>query len=115
MKKKTKDKVETLWEVWHYDVWGNARDGFEVNNRFNIHRAYPLAIEVWEYNCDTEHRFNGAYPTDKQIKAALDLNPRIKIEVDGDDLSIYVTHGPTGEPLGEMYCISHSSLSPVRV
>lgn len=24
------------WRVWSYDVWGNAEDGYEVNNRFSV-------------------------------------------------------------------------------
>jgi hypothetical protein len=32
--------------VWKYDVWGNPKDGFEVNDRFEIgtHKVYPQAI-----------------------------------------------------------------------
>ncbi len=30
------------YKVWVYDVWGNAHDGFEVNNRFST----SIFIEV---------------------------------------------------------------------
>ncbi len=37
-----------------------------------------------------------------------------RIDTDGDDLTIYVERERDGYPIGEMRCISHASLSPVR-
>lgn len=55
------------------------------------------------------------FPSDEQIREAFDLGPKVQIDVDGDDLTIYVTRESDGYPIGEMFCTSHASLSPVRV
>ena len=107
--------VSTQWEVADYDVWGNAEDGFEVNNVFRRWEPIELEIPVHTYNVGTEQEFESAYPTEEQIREALGIIPEAELEIDGDDLSIYVNHAPTGEPLGEMFCLSHESLSPIRV
>jgi hypothetical protein len=109
-----RETIETTWEIWDYDVWGNARDGYEVNDRSCIDRAYPLTLTVTTYNHDTSQQFRAAYPTDKQIKRALGIKPRVRIETDGDCITIYVNASRDGYPLGEMYCTSHESLSPIR-
>lgn len=112
---KTKRTVETTWEVWTYDVWGNRRDGYEVNDRSCSCRDHLIDCQVTMNNANTPHAFESAYPTDKQIREALDIKPRVRLSLDGDDLTIYVTHESTGYPLGELSCTSHNSLSPIRV
>ena len=107
------EKIETTWETWTYDVWGNEKDGFEVNDRSCLSRDYPLTLKVETFNQGTDQEFKAAYPSDKQIREALDIKPRTRIVLEGDDLAIYVTHGPTGYPLGELHCTSHLSLSPI--
>lgn len=106
--------VETKWEVWTYDVWGNSEEGYEVNDRFCKHREYPLALEVEVYNVGTPQEFEGASPTDEQIKEILSITGWTEIDVDGDDLSLYVSSADDGCPLGELRCVSHRSLSPVE-
>jgi hypothetical protein len=105
--------VETTWEVWDYDVWGNEVDGYEVNDRFCVSRDYPLTLAVEVNNAGTPHEFESAYPTDKQLREALGIKPRAKVETDGDDITIYVTSAD-GYPLGELSCTSHESLSPIK-
>lgn len=100
---KTK-KIETVWETWSY----------EVNDRFNLSRDYPLTLKVEVVNPATGSSFEAAYPTEKQIREALQIKPRIRLYVDGDDMYINVEHESTGYPLGEMFCISHKSLSPIK-
>ena len=109
-----KQRIETVWETWSYDVWGNAKDGYEVNNRFNLSREWPLTLTVKKFNKGTPQEFESAYPSDKQIREALDIKPRVRLDLDGDDLVIYVNHASTGYPLGEMHCVSHKSLSPIE-
>lgn len=106
--------VRTIWEVWTYDVWGNAADGYEVNDRSCIARAYPINAPVTRYNAGTPGEFDGAYPTDAQIREALGLRDDAEIACDGDDMGIYVESAEDGYPLGELICTSHESLSPVR-
>ena len=113
--KQVKPTIDTTWEVWTYDVWGNKRDGYEVNDRYCHCREYPMALEVEVNNAGTPSEFVSAYPTDKQIREALDIKPRVQLELDGDDMCIYVRHASTGYPLGELSCTSHNSLSPIRI
>ena len=111
MKRKT---VSTIWEVWTYDVVGNKRDGYEVNDRSCSCRAYEIDCPVVENNPNTSQAFFSASPTDAQIREALSIKPRVHIETDGDDCAIYVNHESTGYPLGELLLTSHTSLSPIR-
>jgi hypothetical protein len=106
-------KIETHWQVWSYDVWGNKKEGYEVNDRFKDHEDYMILCQVQKYNEGTEREFEAAYPSDSQIRKALCIKPRVKIETEGDDINIYVSSS-TGYPLGELNCISHESLSPIR-
>ena len=105
--------IETVWRPATYDVWGNAREGYDVNDVF---RGAPvtLRLRVEIHNIGTPQEFESAYPSDKQIREALDIKPRVRLSLDGDALAIYVTHESTGYPLGELTCVSHESLSPIR-
>ena len=103
----------TTWDVWTYDVWGNEEDGWDVNDRACVGRDVPLTLPVTRYNVGSPHEFAGASPSDAQIRDVLGLR-RIRIETDGDDTTIHVTRARDGYPLGELYCTSHASLSPVR-
>ena len=108
--------IETTWDMWTYDVWGNARDGYEVNDRFNEGRDIPIRLRVETLNADTPQAFDAAYPSNRQIKAVLGLTGGNQaIETDGDDLTIYVSRKRDGMPIGELHCTSHASLSPIRV
>lgn len=106
--------VRTEWECWTYDVLGNARDGYEVNDRscFDRHAILDLGVET--HNFGTPHQFSSAHPSDSQIRKLFGLG-RVKIETYGDDLWIYIRRARDGYPLGEMMCTSHVSLSPIRV
>jgi len=105
--------VDTQWETASYDVWGNSRDGFEVNDVYRHHEPINIRIRVEVNNAGTPHEFESAYPTDAQIRQALGLRT-FKLETDGDDLTIYVNRARDGYPCGELSCISHDSLSPIR-
>ena len=107
-------KLATTWEVVTYDVWGNKHDGYEVND---AHRCGEVELEI---PIELNNRafpgveFFSAYPTDKQIREALDIKPRVHLRLDGDDCTIYVEHESTGYPLGELRLTSHESLSPIK-
>ena len=104
--------VETTWELRTYDVWGNAKDGFEVNDTRSAGEV-SIRCRVEVNNAGTPQEFLSAFPSDSQIRRALSLR-RFKIETDGDDLTIYVNRAKDGYPCGEMHCTSHESLSPIR-
>lgn len=105
--------IETTWEVRDYDVWGNAKEGYEVNNTFRRGEV-TIRCKVEVNNAGTPQEFISAYPSDSQLRKALGLR-RFKLETDGDDLSIYVNRAQDSYPCGELYCTSHDSLSPIRV
>ena len=104
--------VETTWECWTYDVWGNAKDGYDVNDRSCFERNLKLTLDVETCNAGTEHEFQCAAPSDAQIKESFGL--RCKFTTDGDDRYISIERERDGYPIGEMYCTSHESLSPIR-
>lgn len=103
----------TTWRVWTYDVWGNADDGYDVNDRYD-HGEQEIRIPKTRHNVGTEQEFVSASPTDKQIKEMLDVRPSVEIDTDGDDMNIYVRAADDGYPIGELENVSHKSLSPVR-
>lgn len=105
--------VNTTWELRTYDVWGNSRDGYEVNDSWRIGEI-DLKLTVEINHPGTPHEFLSASPTDAQIRKAFGIG-RTRINTDGDDLSIYVNRKRDSYPIGEMYCVSHESLSPIRV
>lgn len=104
--------IDTTWEVSTYDVWGNARDGFDVNDRYR-HGEVTLRLKIQVNNVGTASEFESAYPSDSQIRRTLGLG-RYRIDTDGDDLAIYVDRASNGYPEGELICTSHKSLSPIR-
>jgi hypothetical protein len=110
--KTIKKTIDTTWELRTYDVWGNAKDGFELNDTYCAGTA-ELTLQVIVNNAGLAEEFESAYPSDSQIRRALNLR-RFKLELDGDDLTIYVNRAKDGYPLGEMHCTSHDSLSPIR-
>ena len=82
------------YEIISYDVWGNKKDGFEVNDAHHT----GLEIEIAD----------GA--TDKEIVQALKRAGFLKrglryssIEIDGEEgFSLYVTYEPDWYPLCEL-------------
>jgi len=113
----TKIKINTQWQTYSYDVWGNKTDGFEVNNIFKSD-IVDLTIELTLYNEDTDRAFYIGYPTDKQVRESLGIKPRVQIEdnIQAEN-TCYPEHASTGYPLGEMRLISHESLTfkPIEI
>lgn len=110
--------IKTTWSLRTYDVWGNSKDGYEVNDSYSAGEV-ELRIPQTRYNVGMGIRrdgspleFTGASPSDRQIKRAFGVTCRI--DTDGDDLNIEVTRQRDGYPIGSMHCESHASLSPVR-
>jgi len=77
------------YRLWSYDVWGNADDGYEVNDQIN----YGI-VEIEE-----------DIPSDEDIVEALRgfyLKDDITVddvEIDGDGQSIYVHDAEDGRPI----------------
>lgn len=100
----TKNERKSLWEVWTYDVWGNATDGYEVNDRCKIASTHELIEHETVYNPGTSQKFSCWSPNDSDIIDALGLvnDTELEIDVDGDDDYIYVNLSDDGYPLGEL-------------
>lgn len=103
--------IKTTWEIATYDVWGNSRDGYEVNDTYRSGEI-ELYAAVTRYNADTPQEFKGAGLSNRQIKRTFGVTCRI--DVDGDDMVYYVNRQRDGYPIGELRCTSHESLSPIR-
>ena len=108
------ERINTTWECWTYDVWGNAKDGYDVNDRSCFERNAHLTLKVVVNNAGTEQEFKSAYPSDGQIRTLFGIG-RTQIETDGDDMYISINRARDGYPIGEMHCTSHASLSPIRI
>ena len=104
--------VVTVWELSTYDVWGNRQDGYDVNDRYIQNRALEIRCKVQTHNAGTVHAFQSASPSDYQLGQI--FGTRAALDVDGDDLNIYVKRASDGYPLGQLVCVSHESLSPIR-
>lgn len=105
------EHIETKWEIATYDVWGNAKDGYEVNDVYRRGEV-DLTLTVTVNNERTPAEFRSAYPTDKQLRQVFGV--RCQIETEGDDLTVYVNRARDGYQIGELHCVSHASLSPIR-
>lgn len=109
----SKRTIETTWELRSYDVWGNAKDGYEVNDSHAFEREHALTLTIEVNNPGSEMQFESAFPSMRQIRAAFGVK-RMALDIDGDDTTIYVNRSRDAYPIGEMYCTSHESLSPIR-
>lgn len=79
------------YELIEYDVWGNARDGYEVNDAFHTNQFY-----------DIDSDWNNAQLVGELKKQGL-IKKRIRaksVEMDGDDQVIYFSY--KGKPEFEL-------------
>lgn len=107
---KTPKTVVTTWDLATYDVWGNANDGYDVNDVYR-QGEITLRLKLNTYNAGKPGEFIGAHPTEYQIKQVFGV--ACQIDVDGDDTNVYVNRRRDSYPLGQLTCTSHDSLSPV--
>jgi hypothetical protein len=80
------------WSVWEYDVWGNAKDGYEVNNRMRVGK-----IELSETEENNEFAFNKAME-----RIRLKIRWRNIDQGASDEDVIYFIRERDGMPLGEI-------------
>jgi hypothetical protein len=81
------------WRLYTYDVWGNARDGFDVNDVFKT----STILEFSDNASDAD--------IVKALKKAGYLRKGIRtssIKFDGDDETIYFSDARNGRPEGEL-------------
>lgn len=103
--------IETTWSMATYDVWGNRKDGYEVNDVYR-HGTVTLRLKVHTANNGMPGEFKHAYPSDYQLRKVFGVGCRI--DTDGDDLRVTVNRASDSYPIGELRCESHTSLSPIR-
>lgn len=95
--------IKTRWQVWDYDAWESDEDGWQVT----------LYLRVETLNPGTASEFVFAMPSDRQLRRVFGLPSGTAIVTGvGDDVSIY-PEDEAGYPLGEIFCLSHESLSPI--
>ena len=95
-KKKYKRRVYTLWS---YDIWGNARDGFEVNDRYK-HGTVTIRCKLTIFNAGTPYEFVSYDPTDHQLSKAAGVRG---VEWDrASDETFYATSRTNGRPVCEL-------------
>ena len=83
----------STWTIWEYDVWGNAEDGYDVNNRM---RSGKITL--------TEGELNDKFLFDAAMKRN-GMNVRWKdIDQNAGDQedAIYFVRESDGMPLGEI-------------
>lgn len=107
----TENERLSLWRVHTYDVWGDAENGYEVNDRYCVASTHELTERETLYNVGMSNEFSSWFATDDAILDALGISSEGgkvkgedegKIEVDGDDDVMYVSLSKDGYPLGEL-------------
>lgn len=94
---KTKTRV---YQLATYDVWGNAREGFEVNNVYQ-HGEIKIKCKGSVYNQGTEWEFTEWAPTDLQCNRA--VGARNCQSVQGEpDYVLYFENKMNGKPVYEL-------------
>jgi len=79
------------YELIELDVWGNARDGYEVNQAFHTNQFYDIDPD-W-----SDERLVKELKKEELIKKRIHKN---SIEIGGDEFSIYFDY--KGKPEFEL-------------
>ena len=98
-----------VWDLWSYDVWGNADDGYDVNDRHCLNREIEIEVKEERYNIGTEQEFGDFIPTDEQMHEIISEYFDVKLsdlEFDGDDMVCYINLEKDAYPLCELHLIS---------
>jgi hypothetical protein len=93
-----KKSKKLTFEIWSYDVWGNARDGFEVNDRSKVGKITVTAKRT-THNAGTPHEFSTYHPTDRQLARAANCTGCV---FDYSDGSYEITLRRNGRPIGQL-------------
>lgn len=90
-------KLRTF-RLWTYDVWGNARDGFDVNDRYS-HGNVSIKCKREAFNVGTSMEFSTWEPTDRQLSRAANAT---RCAWEGQDGTYYAQDSRNGRPVGEL-------------
>lgn len=112
-----------------YDVWGNAKDGYEVNDVYRQERTIEIPVTVEIHNMPRIPGASDAYRSfpdsmsiacevlvcfnlsDASIRKALGIT--CKIETDGDDRHITINREKDGYPLAELDIVRYEEIESV--
>ena len=90
------------YQLWTYDIWGNARDGFEVNNRYKC-GTIEIKCKLHVYNAGTDFEFADYSPTDLQLSRAVKPNKTIRLSWEGEtEYTLYASNNRNGCPICEL-------------
>lgn len=103
--------ITSSWQGWTYDVWGNARDGWEVNDRSCFDRNILISARPRLYNCPAiplpgstsascDLSFVSFIPSDRELLWAIGAKGLV-VGDEGDDTHIYLDLR-NGKPYGEL-------------
>lgn len=118
-----RDRMRIRYEVLSLDVWGNARDGFYVNEVHRTGIVLECTAVLKHYNVGRAGEFYQYEPADKYVVRALKRAGLLKrgvrvksLEIDGEnDATLYVNERRTGEPLWHLECLEPEKLASVVV
>lgn len=101
-----------IFELWSLDVWGNAEDGYTVNDRFCVDRKLVIPAYKTLYNKGCVSECTVVESEDKQILQALISCGFLKSNVtmadvvfDGDDIMIYIEDSVDGMPICQLVVV----------
>ena len=113
-KKKTGRKHTFVFDLLSLDVWGNKRDGFEINDVHRSGQTLEVPAEQWEFNVETPHAFKSWHIEDADVVRALKdhgylkktvRTKRIEIDTGGNsflETRVSINDAKTGEPLWQI-------------
>jgi len=86
------------YRLWTYDTWGNARDGFDVNDRTS-HGYVTIKCKLEIFNAGTAQEFATWEPTDRQLSRAAGFS---RVSWEGQEGNYYAEDSRNGRPIGEL-------------
>lgn len=85
------------YELIEYDVWGNRRDGFEINEKYRTGVYVNIPDEAG--NVQIIRILKNAGIIKKSVRHS-------SVEIEGEEgYNLYFTHGPTGQPVFELEAV----------
>lgn len=101
-----------------YEVWEGEGGGWEAAAAHVVddHLVLDLIVRTQQTGAPWD-AVKGEYAyaeiSEQQIREALGCQGE-QIEIDGHDVYVSVARRKDGYPIGELHCLSHESLSPIR-
>lgn len=81
--------------AYSYDVWGNKKDGFEVNDTFCISNELFISADVMEFDDKLIRHMKKIFNIKRNVRIG-------SIAVSGDDKMITFDYSPEGYPIGHL-------------